>query len=502
MTKQQKHNRSSGVLMPIPMLHGAFGIGNLGREAMEFVDFLKNAGFHAWQVLPVEQTGSCFSPYKCISTYAGEPMLIDPRGLLEMGLVTDEELFARADGMREDSIGYDAVFEKQWALLRIAFSRLDGKPYAGFAPPWLDEYALYMAIKAQNGGKPWFEWQDVGLRSHELSAVKEAEKQLAEEIEFYRFVQWLFDLQLSKLKQYANEHGIAIIGDIPIYVSEDSVEVWSRRDLFNAEPDGTFPAVGGAPPDYYAPDGQRWGNPIYNWKLMNEEGYQWWIDRVRAAITRYDIVRLDHFRGFERYWQIPFDCNDGKDGKWVAGPGMQLFNALKQAIGELPLIAEDLGADIGKGVEELLEETGLRGMCVLQFGFGGDGRNLPHSYLPNRVAYTGTHDNTTLLAWLFEMSDSQREQALFYANYSGDWTVGGANSPVIQAWIRTLYMSGASLVIVPIQDLLGYGADTRTNTPGTVENNWRFRIRSGTIEQIDVGFYKALSEAYGRNNKV
>jgi len=502
MNKKQNYNRSAGVLMPIPMLHGAFGIGNLGQEAMDFIDFLKNSGFHAWQVLPVEQTGSCFSPYKCISTYAGEPMLIDPRGLLEMGLITEDELSARAEDIREDSIDYDAVYKKQWALLAMAFNRLEGKPYAKFAPFWLEEYALYMAIKMQNHGTPWFAWEDEGLRSHAPAAIKAAKKQLAQQIAFYKFVQWLFDVQWRKLKQYAAKQGIAIVGDIPIYVSEDSVEVWSKRDLFDADASGKFPAVGGAPPDYFAPEGQRWGNPIYNWKRLKDEGYEWWINRVRAAIDRYDMVRLDHFRGFDRYWQIPFNCASGKDGKWVKGPGMPLFDALQKAIGDLPLIAEDLGADIGEGVETLLNKTGIRGMRVLQFGFDGDGQHLPHSFTPDRIVYTGTHDNTTLLAWLFELPADKREQALFYIGFEGDWTIGGVNSPIIQAWIRTLFMSAASLVIVPIQDLLGYGADTRTNTPGTVTGNWRFRIRTGAIEQINSAFYRDLSVAYARDNQV
>jgi len=499
---KKKHKRSTGILMPIPMLHGGFGIGNLGEEARGFIDFLKTAGFHAWQVLPVEQTGSCFSPYKCISTYAGEPMLIDPMGLFEMGLVDENELSARMEGMKNDSIDYNAVFEKQWNLLRAAFNKLDNKPYMKFKPFWLDEYALYMAVKAQNNGAPWFEWEDEKLRGYDPLAIKAAEKRLKKEIEFYKFVQWVFDFQWRAVKKYANEQGVSIIGDIPIYVSEDSVEVWVRRDLFDATPEGRFPAVGGAPPDYFAPNGQRWGNPIYNWVKMKKEGYGWWIDRVKAAVERYDIVRLDHFRGFDKYWSIPFESSDGREGKWIKGAGMGLFNALKDRFGKLPFIAEDLGADIGEGVERLLEKTGIRGMRVLQFGFDGEGGHLPHGFTPDRVVYTGTHDNTTLLAWLFEMTAEKREQALEYIGFKSDWMEGGVDSPVIKSWIRTLYMSAASLVIIPIQDLLGYGGDTRTNTPGTVGGNWRFRIRAGALEQIDSGFYKRLGDIYGRNNEV
>ena len=462
-------NRSAGVLMPLTMLSGLFGIGVMGTEATEFIDFLRKSGFHAWQMLPVEHTGTCFSPYKAISAFAGEPMLIDPRGLLELGLITDAELSERTAGLSDDAIDYPLVHEKQWTLFRTAFSRLDAQPYANFNPFWLDDYTQYMA--AQTG----------------------------DEAALFHFVQWLFDLQWRTLKQYANERNISLIGDVPIYVSEDSVEVSLSPELFETNPDGTLPAVGGAPPDYFNPNGQRWGNPVYDWTRMKAEGYQWWIDRIGETLKRFDLVRLDHFRGFDRYWRIPADCPDGKDGKWTEGPGLALFQALEKALGTLPVFAEDLGM-IDEGVETLLAETGFPGVRVLQFGFDDEeGRHLPHSYEPKSVAYTGTHDNTTLLAWMYEMRPEEREKALFYLGFTDDWTRGGADSSINKAWIRALYMSPASLVIVPIQDLLGYGADTRTNIPGTPENNWRFRIRPGTLGHIDSGFYMALSRMFGRD---
>ena len=497
MRLAQKYPRSSGVLLSVPMLHGPFGIGVMGAEAMEFIDFLGRCGFQAWQMLPLERIGEGFSPYSGVSAYAGEPLLIDPRMLLDMELVTREELRKRAEGTSEDHVDYELVEVRQEKLLRTAFSRLKDKPYAGFKPFWLKDYTLYMALKKHFGDKPWFQWPDIDLRCREANALAKAEAQLKEEIEYHHFVQWVFHEQWHKLKGYAAEHGISIIGDMPFYVSEDSVEVWSRRELFDADSEGNVPAMGGAPPDPFTPLGQSWSTPVYNWKLMKKDGYKWWISRVKASIKRYDIVRLDHFRGFESFWRIQSHLPDARGGKWVKGPGAPLFKALEKALGELPVIAEDLG-DIGVEVEALLEKTGFRGMRVLQFGFMGDDLHLLHNITENCVAYTGTHDNTTLLACMFELRPEEREKALFYIGFEGDWTQGGPDSAINRAWIRALFMSGASLVVIPIQDMLGYGADTRTNIPGKPKGNWRFRIREEALKQIDNEFYMDLNQAYGR----
>ena len=492
MLDSMKYGRSAGVLLPVTMLSGPFGTGVLGAESKEFLDFLASSGFRSWQVLPVESTGYCFSPYKCVSAFAGEPMLIDPRMLFDMGLVSESEIQDRCSGMIEDYVDYEVVRVKQWKILRSAYLRADKKLYSSFTKPWLDDYALYMALKQRYDGSAWFSWPDEALRSFDSEAIHKARFELRDEIEFYRFVQWLFDSQWKELKDYAAARNISIIGDMPIYVSEDSVEVWSRRELFDADSDGNFAAVGGCPPDYFAPEGQLWGNPIYNWKLMRSEGYQWWIDRLRAAIERYDIVRLDHFRAFESYWRIPAGAKTAAEGKWVKGPGMTIFKALTDALGELPVFAEDLGV-IDEKVEALLDKTGYRGLRVMQFAYKENDHHLPHNYTRQTVAYTGTHDNTTLLAWHQELDDDTRAWALEYVGFAGDWTQGGPNCAVNKAWFRALYMSGASLVILPIQDMLGYGADTRTNTPGTAEGNWKFRIRPGVLEQIDKGFYRELA---------
>ena len=500
MRLKEDYGRSSGILMPLTMLHGPFGIGVIGEEAREFIDFLSDCGFGAWQVLPVEHTGLGFSPYSCVSALAGEPNLIDPRALFKMGLVTQEELLERSAGTSDDSVHYSLVREKQQKLLRTAFSRLDGKPYADFKTFWFDNYALYLAIKRKYDDKAWFKWPDEALRCRDEAALIRVGEELSEEIEYNRFVQWLFHEEWRKLKDYATARGVSIIGDMPFYVSEDSAEVWARRYLFDADPEGNFPAVGGVPPDYFSKLGQRWGNPVFNWGVMKKEGYLWWKRRLKTAMERYDIVRLDHFRGFDTYWRIPSHLPDARGGKWVKGPGLQFFKEMQKALGPLPVIAEDLG-DIGDGVRRLLKNTGFRGMRVLQFGFMGDGTHLPHGITENCVAYTGTHDNTTLLAWMYELSPEDREKALFYLGFEGDWTLGGPDCVINKAWIRALFMSRASLVVVPIQDMLGYGADTRTNIPGVPEGNWRFRIRADALGQIDKEFYLELNKAYGRKGE-
>lgn len=499
----RKYPRTSGVLMPIPSLSGPLGIGVLGYEAMEFIDFISKAGFHAWQVLPVEQTGQCNSPYKCISAFAGDPMLIDLRMLQEMGLLTKEEMLWRMEGMSEAYIDYENLRSKQWDLLWAAFLRLDGAPYESFKPFWLSEYALYMAIKRHFEFKPWYEWPDEGLRSHNRSALSKFRKEHHEYIEFYKFVQWIFDFQWKSLRSYARERNISIIGDMPVYVSEDSADVWSRRELFDASPKGKFAAVGGVPPDYFAPEGQFWGNPVYNWELLEKENYKWWINRLKASLGRYDLVRLDHFRAFESYWRIPGNAKSARRGKWVTGPGMSLFNALEKSLGNLSLsvIAEDLGM-VDQKVAKLIEDTGLRGMRVMQFGFLGDEYHLPHNYPEKSVAYTGTHDNTTLLDWQYELSHTDRKKALFYAGFEGDWTIGGPNCPIMKSWVRTIFMSDSSIVVIPIQDVLGYGGDTRINIPGTAEGNWRFRLRSGVLSEVDTGFYVELHKAFQREDPV
>ena len=496
MTNMLEGHRSAGVLMPLTMLPGPFGIGVLGAEARAFVDLLKDGGFSLWQMLPVEHLGESFSPYKCVSAFAGDPMLIDPRWLLSQGWVTEAELDARCVGMIDHSVNYEMVYDKQMVLLRAAFARLPERvrdEISRFQPFWLDEYALYMAIKEQYDLKPWYDWPDEELRAYDLETIERVRRGHRSMISFYRFVQWAFDAQWTALKAYAAGRGVKLVGDIPFYLSEDSAEVWSHREMFALNEKGEFLAVAGAPPDYFTPEGQRWGNPVYHWDYMERQGYRWWTQRMQTALARFDYVRMDHFRGFESYWSIPAECASATEGKWVKGPGAKLFAAMTRTLGPMPVIAEDLGV-IGPEVEALLAETGFPGMKVLQFGFLGDERHLPHRYEAGEVAYTGTHDNTTLLAWMYELREEDREKALFYCGYEGDWSQGGPNCGISKAWIRLLYQSKAGTVIVPIQDLLGYGGDTRTNTPGVPEGNWRFRVSTDALAQIDKGFYRRLAD--------
>lgn len=497
---QRTKTRSSGILLPLTMLPGPFGIGVLGREAREFIDLLVEGSFSLWQILPTEHLGASYSPYKAVSAFAGEPMLIDPLWLLERGWVNEAEVSARCDGMVPHAVNYEQVYDKQMILLRAAFSRLPDRvreEVARYNPFWLDEYALYMAIKEQFDLKPWFEWPDPELRSCSEIAIARVKRDHRSLIAFYRFVQWVFAAQWQELRSYADGKGIRLIGDIPIYVSEDSAEVWSHREMFATDAKGNFTAVAGAPPDYFNSDGQRWGNPIYNWAYLRKDGYKWWVERMRASLERCHLVRIDHFRGFESFWSIPADCPTAREGSWVKGPGIAPFAAMRKELGELPVIAEDLGV-IGPEVEALLEETGFPGIRVLQFGFLGDERHLPHRYEENRVVYTGTHDNTTLLAWMYELRKEDREKALFYCGYEGDWSKGGPGGGICKAWIRLLYLSQARMVIVPVQDLLGYGSDTRTNIPGAPEGNWCFRVSDAALQEIDLPYFRRLAEMTGR----
>ena len=490
------NRRETGVLLPLTMLPGPFGVGVLGAEARTFADTLRSGGFSMWQMLPIEHLGESFSPYKCVSAFAGDPIFIDPRWLLERGWVSESELDARCEGLQAHTVNYERVYDRQMVLLRAAFSRLPDRvmdEINRFNPFWLDEYVLYMALRERHNMAPWYEWPDASLRRHEPRAIERARVEYRGLMSFYRFTQWVFDIQWKSFKDYTNRRGIKLIGDIPFYVSEDSAEAWSRREMFDADSDGAFTAVAGAPPDYFTPDGQRWGNPLYNWDYMESTNYEWWTGRMRAALDRFDSVRIDHFRGFESFWRIPAECPSAKDGKWVKGPGFKPFKAMTEALGPLPVIAEDLGT-IGPEVEALLDQTGYPGMRVLQFGFLGDDRHLPHRYEENKVAYTGTHDNTTLLAWMYDMRSEDRTRALLYSGYEGDWGKGGPNCGICRAWIRALYMSKARKVIVPVQDLLGFGSDTRTNTPGIPVGNWRFRVTGGDLEKIDWAYYKLLGE--------
>ncbi len=496
--------RKSGVLMHISSLMGEYGIGTFGKEARRFVDFLQTCGFRYWQVLPFTRTDSCNSPYKSDSAFAGNMLFLDPEELYEKGFLTAEERDACrfSDPYRTD---YAALLETRPAIFRKAFARLsdsERKKVAQFLEEnqsWLYDFCVYMAVKEATGAD-WCDWEDGPLKRHEKQAVDAAAKQYAKEVGYQAFLQYLFDSQWSALKEYANTRGVEIIGDMPIYVSYESADVWSNRELFELDKQGASARVAGVPPDYFSADGQRWGNPLYHWRAMKADGYAWWKQRLCHATRLFDKVRIDHFRAFSSYWAVPADAPTAKEGVWVKGPGYPFFQQIFQEIDRDRIIAEDLGIQ-DAAVAVLLEKTGLPGMRVMQFGFSdsADNLHLPHNYDRHVVAYSGTHDNTTLLAYLWELTAEQREDCLRYCGFAGEnWQEGGAYSPSVRAMLETLWRSHAELIIVPIQDICGFGGDTRMNRPGIAEGNWEFRLTEQAFQEIDRNYLKNINRLYKR----
>ena len=476
--------RKSGVLMHVSSLWGEYSCGSFGSGAREFVDFLKSAGFSYWQVLPFGLVDECNSPYKSYSTFGGNPYFVDLKGLFDDGLITAEEL----NDARQNtpySCEFDRLSKQRVNLLITASSRVDEalkEKINEFIEQntYLKDFCRFMALKAANGDKEWTEWTTTDI---------------SEKVEFgWRFIQYEFFTQWAEVKKYANDRGVKIIGDIPIYVSFDSSDVYFNKHLFMMDDNNRLTDVAGVPPDYFAEDGQLWGNPLYKWDEMEKDGYKWWQDRMSFALNLFDGVRIDHFRAFESFWAVKGDAKTAREGKWVKGPGMKLINALKKVSGDKLIIAEDLG-DITKEVIELVKESGFPGMRVFQFGFlGGETPHKPHNYINNSIAYSGTHDNNTLLGYLWETPTDVKRDVMKYCVCDPDhWNEKGCD-----AIIRTIIASNAGLTIFPIQDLLGYGNDTRLNVPGRAEGNWLFRITKGQVDGIDTLKYKELNRLYGR----
>ena len=492
--------RESGILMPVSSLPGPYGIGCFGAEALKFVDFLAAAGQKIWQILPLSPTGYGDSPYQSCSAFAGNPYFIDLDALKAEGLLTAAQLKAEKWGEKPLEIDYGTLYTSRYAVLREAYAAwrkqcADKHGCAFYYPDdyyaftlanedWLDDYALYMALKTANKMKSWTEWPcEYRLREeHALNAFRE---ECEEEIGFWKFLQYKFATQWKKVKDYANEKGVKILGDIPIYVSADSVDAWVGGQLFELNPDGSFARVAGCPPDYFSADGQLWGNPLYNWPYHKQTGYAWWVKRVRHALGIYDLLRIDHFRGFDTYWAIPAGSPTAKTGKWEIGPRMELFNALKDALGDLPIIAEDLG-DLCQSVRDLLADSGFPGMKVLQFAFGGgDNEYLPHNHVKNSVVYPGTHDNTTLNDW-WETTASEKEKT-FAAGYfhltpykpTAKELAAVKPDEARIAMLRAAMGSVADRAIIPMYDWLGLGAEAHLNTPGKLGGNWTWRAAEG-----------------------
>ena len=487
--------RSAGILLPIFSLPGAYGAGVLGAEAREFVDFLHAAGQRWWQILPIGPTGAGNSPYTSESTFAGNPLLIDPEHLAEEGLLDPSDL----EGARvppSARIDYGTLYRLREPLLRKAFQRARGKgdeTVRAFAEknPWLAEYVLYRAAKIHFDNAAWFDWPDEGLRRHEPEALERWRQELREDVAFRSYVQYWFFTQWAELKDYANEKGVKIIGDMPIYVSLDSADVWSERREFLLDSQGRPSKVAGVPPDYFSEEGQLWGNPLYDWDAMKRDGFGWWIRRVEGASRLFDAIRIDHFRGLESYWAVPAGSDTAKTGAWEKGPGMDLLRVLTSWFPQTTYIAEDLGI-LTDDVHRLREEAGLPGMKVLEFAFSGpDNAYLPHHYKPGCVCYTGTHDNDTAAGWYAHASEKERA---FVKTYLG---VSDGESAV-EALLRCGQGSVAELFVAQMQDYLGLGSEARLNVPGVAEGNWCWRLLPGQAAAALAEKIRAMTAAFGR----
>ena len=493
------HNRGCGVLLHPTSLPGPEGIGTLGDDARRFVTVLAAMGMSYWQVLPLSPPSSGNSPYSAFSAFAGNPLMIDLQQLVSDGDLPSTD---RITGGQEHYVDFDSVSMRKMDLLRrsaTTFLKKGATPltlefwHFCDTTPWLHGYALFMALKRHYNGKSWDQWpHDTSLLTPE--SYERASVELQHEIGVQKYMQWQFFRQWRALRKYASARGIAIIGDLPIFVAYDSADTWSHRELFLLDTNGKPTAVAGVPPDYFTANGQLWGNPLYNWKTMREQGYQWWIERFRSMFSLFDIVRIDHFRGFEAAWHVPAGESTARGGTWVPGPSHELFDALVAAFGHLPIIAEDLGV-ITREVEVLRDRYNFPGMKILQFAFDSGPSNpyLPHNYHRNAVVYTGTHDNDTTAGWYYSRTDAQRIRVCEYLGYPGDGPEG---------IVRAALMSVAVTAVIPFQDLLGLGSEARMNVPGTAYNNWKWRFSWDMLSRDLAIRVQSLVERYGRSNKL
>lgn len=491
--------RQQGILMPISSIPSAYGIGTFGKESYRFVDFLQEAGQKLWQILPLGPTGYGDSPYQAFSTFAGNPYFIDLELLIQEGYLTREECDSCDFGQDAYSIDYEKMYYVRFPVLRKAyessFSSVKKKAeYLAFTEKnahWLDDYALYMAVKDHFGGVCFIEW-DEDICWRKKSALSKYRSMLKTEINFYKFQQYLFYTQWKALKSYANERGIEIVGDIPIYVAFDSADTWANPGLFQMDEKGYPTSVAGCPPDYFSEDGQLWGNPLYDWEYHRQTGYEWWMQRFAQCFELYDVVRIDHFRGFDEYWAVPYGDATAVNGKWVKGPGYDLFAVLKKQLGKKKVIAEDLGF-MTDSVRKLVKKTGFPNMKILQFAFeaGGESEYLPYRYDKNCVVYTGTHDNDTMVGFLRQMPDKDIKFVKKYLHCKKD-------KNLCREIIRAGMASVADTVIIPMQDWLELDNSARINIPSTLGENWKWRMDSKALShKLAKQIYK-LTKLYGR----
>lgn len=492
------YERSSGILLHITSLPGKYGIGTMGREAYEFVDFLVESGQKIWQILPLGHTGYGDSPYQCFSAFAGNPLLIDPEKLVQMGLLSKEDL---PDEHFDDQwVDFGAVFNYKYPMLKKAYNNFVGQNnrlqlirFENFCirnQAWLEDYAFFMALKVQQKGKAWTEW-DHQIKVRETEAVNRYREHLSDEINFYRFVQFLFFSQWLELKAYANINGIRVFGDIPLYVAFDSADAWANPELFEFDEQLNPITVAGVPPDYFSETGQLWGNPIYDWDYLEKDGFSWWIERIRSSFLLYDILRIDHFRGLAAYWAVPFGEKTAVKGKWVRARGREMLEAVIQALGDLPIIAEDLGV-ITPDVVELRDDFGMPGMKILQFAFDSGEENdfIPHTYNKNTVVYTGTHDNDTTLGRFSEASEEDRQMMRDYFRID-------ENDP---AWsfIRLAWSTVSDMALAPLQDVLRQDSNARMNFPGKASGYWRWRFKKDDLTSRHAEDLMKLTRIFGR----
>jgi 4-alpha-glucanotransferase len=502
--------RASGILLHPTSLPSKYGIGDLGDEAYKFVDFLANAKQTYWQVLPLGPTGFGDSPYQCFSAFAGNTNLISPEKLVEDGFLTVEEINEKPD-FPVGRIDFGKLYDWKNQILAKAYERfrlttsvdLRGKfeTFCQQEAAWLEDYALFRAIKKSQNQKSWQQWE-AGLLLRKPPALAAARENLRDDVQAQKFQQWLFFRQWNELKNYCHSKNVKIVGDIPIFVALDSADVWCNPSQFKLDEDGSPKVVAGVPPDYFSKTGQLWGNPIYNWKQMQKDDFRWWIERVKATLRTVDIVRVDHFRGFAATWEVPGGERTAQNGRWVNVPGRELFETLKNTFGDLPFWAEDLGV-ITPDVEDLRDDFGFPGMRILQFAFGGDADNhdLPHNYIKNCVAFTGTHDNDTTVGWFNSEAGSsstrdaaqikrEREFCLDYLKSNGreiNWD-----------FINAVWESVADTAIAPMQDLLGLGNEARMNLPASRSGNWFWQCRDGDFSSEIADRLRKLTEIYGR----
>ncbi|MBD5498459.1 MAG: 4-alpha-glucanotransferase [Lachnospiraceae bacterium] len=491
--------RASGILLPVASLPSKYGIGCFSKEAYAFIDKLVEAGQSYWQILPLSPTSYGDSPYQSFSSFAGNPYFIDPDALVEEGVLTEEECESFDFGSNPVQIDYEKQYRQRFLLLRLAYERSNIAQNPDFIrfmeqnADWLEDYALFMAVKQRFGGAAWSEWAE-DIKKRWSFALDYYRRECYFDIEFYKYLQFVFQKQWSRLKRYANEKGIRIIGDIPIYVAFDSSDAWAHPEMFQFDGEYCPTAVAGCPPDAFAETGQLWGNPLYRWEYHRQTGYQWWCRRMEHCFSLYDVVRIDHFRGFDEYYSIPWGDETAEHGHWEKGPGMELFWALRARLGEQEIIAEDLGF-LTESVMRLLEESGYPGMKVLEFAFDPREKSdyLPHSYHKNCVVYTGTHDNETLVQWYKGLDDESRAFAEEYMD-------NAATPDKEKYWdfVRMAMLSVADTCVIPVQDYLGLDKEARINKPSTLGGNWLWRMTEGMLTDEVIEKIHRLTEISAR----